>query len=207
MSKQVYFIGVDSPTIGAIKVGVSSDPTSRLQTIQRHSPLKLKLLAIKPGGREEEQKVHEQFAESRLWGEWFARSPELMRLVKRHRKQTCLESISFLRTFGETLIDNFTTSIEEMRSPGFRARYDHATDTLWFHLTSTLRWWNEHQMPKLTRTRVRNVLEQRDSLIGVREQKSIRVGNKSYWCYGIYRKDDTPIHNSPEQLIVNLERN
>lgn len=77
---QVYFIGGDE---GAIKIGYSVCPESRLRAIQSCSPIPLRILARCPGNEEKEGAYHFQFAEYRLHGEWFERHPDLLREIDR----------------------------------------------------------------------------------------------------------------------------
>lgn len=69
-----YFIGADH---GPIKIGYSIDPPSRLRALQSSSPLVLTILATRAGGAARETAYHQQFAEHRLHGEWFTRTPEI----------------------------------------------------------------------------------------------------------------------------------
>lgn len=79
----VYFIGGD---IGAIKIGRAIRPKRRLMQLQMGSPIEISILAITEGGAELEAAYHSRFADTRLRGEWFARSPELMAEISRVNK-------------------------------------------------------------------------------------------------------------------------
>lgn len=68
-----YFIGGD---IGAIKIGRSINLALRLKDIQACSPIPIRVLATRPGGKRE-RLYHALFAAHRLHGEWFARCPEI----------------------------------------------------------------------------------------------------------------------------------
>ncbi len=70
----VYFIGGDT---GPIKIGSSGNPKSRLIGIQTGSFQQLRILAVCPGGTEQERAYHHRYADQRLQGEWFARTPTL----------------------------------------------------------------------------------------------------------------------------------
>jgi hypothetical protein len=69
-----YFIGGAE---GPVKIGFSVDVDSRLSAIRSCSPVPLGILALAPGGQEREIAYHQQFADHRLHGEWFARVPEI----------------------------------------------------------------------------------------------------------------------------------
>jgi len=79
-----YFIGGEQ---GAIKIGFSIDPPSRLKAIQAHSPIVVGILAIRDGGEARETAYHSQFAEHRLHGEWFERCPEILAEIARLNQQ------------------------------------------------------------------------------------------------------------------------
>lgn len=87
----VYFIGGPS---GPIKIGVSKDPKRRLAGLQTNSPYHLKLLAIAPGGVEEERFLHAKFAHLRLKGEWFKRDPELLDEMMRIKRSKSHQFVS-----------------------------------------------------------------------------------------------------------------
>lgn len=76
----LYFIGADD---GPIKIGITSNPKSRLRTLQSGYPLKLKILALVPNASLQESVYHERFAELRMEGEWFARHPDILAEIAR----------------------------------------------------------------------------------------------------------------------------
>lgn len=67
----VYFIQAGDH--GPIKIGTTKDGNeeARLQTLQTGCAEDLSLVAVEPGGVDEERRLHERFAEYRLRGEWF----------------------------------------------------------------------------------------------------------------------------------------
>ena len=74
----VYFIEGD----GKIKIGVAQYVESRLRVLQAGSPVPLKILAVCPGGYERESELHKRFADTRLYGEWFEASEDLMDFIQ-----------------------------------------------------------------------------------------------------------------------------
>lgn len=64
----VYFIGNGR---GQVKIGTASNVKSRLSGLQTGSPDELELLAYIPGGNARERKLHDEYAEYRIRGEWF----------------------------------------------------------------------------------------------------------------------------------------
>lgn len=77
---RVYFIGGEGC---AIKIGFSVDPQDRLRTIQAHSPVPLKILALRHGGPDREAAYHCQFEAHRLHGEWFSPHPDILAEIDR----------------------------------------------------------------------------------------------------------------------------
>lgn len=65
----VYVIGAPDDT--TVKIGRTIDPPGRLATIQRMSPVPLKILWTTPGGYELETRLHRHFSAVRSHGEWF----------------------------------------------------------------------------------------------------------------------------------------
>lgn len=79
----VYFIQDEG---GEIKIGFSQgNPHSRLASFRTGNPRELKLLVSIPGGREEEQALHERFADLRTRGEWFKPDARLLDFVETMR--------------------------------------------------------------------------------------------------------------------------
>jgi hypothetical protein len=71
----VYFI--QSGYSGYIKIGSSADPQARLATLQTGASIKLRLLAVIPGGINEERALHSELASLRVMGEWFQNAAEI----------------------------------------------------------------------------------------------------------------------------------
>lgn len=80
----VYFIGGDA---GAIKIGLTTDLPARLKVLQNSSPIALRVLARRAGNLTLERDYHLLFAASRLHGEWFERTPELLAEIERLNRQ------------------------------------------------------------------------------------------------------------------------
>jgi Meiotically up-regulated gene 113 len=72
----VYFILAEG--IDRIKIGYSVDPEGRMSNfISAGNPTPMTLVHTMPGGREDEYRLHQQFAAHRLHGEWFSAQPVL----------------------------------------------------------------------------------------------------------------------------------
>ena len=80
----VYFMQVFHPDPGPIKVGWSGFPELRLETLQTGSPFELRLLASYRASYKEEVVVHNKLLSSRLRGEWYLPSEEVLAEVAKH---------------------------------------------------------------------------------------------------------------------------
>lgn len=54
-----------------VKIGISKNPRQRLGSIRTGSSSKVRIYYVTPGTREDERRLHQQFAEYRVNGEWF----------------------------------------------------------------------------------------------------------------------------------------
>ncbi len=70
-----YFIGGET---GPVKIGFTDNLERRLKALQAASPVMLSVLATTGGGIFAELAYHERFADDRLHGEWFNRSPSIL---------------------------------------------------------------------------------------------------------------------------------
>lgn len=85
----IYFLLISVPGYCPIKIGVAQDVRLRLMQYKTHSPLSLSVLGIKIETdkrtmAKDEKRIHEMFKNSRLGGEWFAGTPELIRFISRY---------------------------------------------------------------------------------------------------------------------------
>lgn len=71
----VYFL--QSGKGGPIKIGCAKDFAKRLRMLQIGNPVELKLLRTLDGGARREHRLHEQFKECNIRGEWFQPEPIL----------------------------------------------------------------------------------------------------------------------------------
>lgn len=77
----VYF--VQSEDGGPIKIGWAQDVASRVRQLQVGQSRRLRVIDAIQCRRSYERDLHRQFAESRLFGEWFEPTPELLELIER----------------------------------------------------------------------------------------------------------------------------
>jgi hypothetical protein len=82
----IYFLTCDEPDF-PVKIGITSDVKSRVSTLSVALPFKVVLLASIWGAADQERLFHMRFAEHRLQGEWFRRTPELMDLIRRLKSE------------------------------------------------------------------------------------------------------------------------
>jgi hypothetical protein len=75
-----YFIGGDD---GPVKIGKADSVEGRIKELQIGSPVRLRILGFRDGGRYREKAYHLQFRKSRLHGEWFERTPALEAEIER----------------------------------------------------------------------------------------------------------------------------
>jgi hypothetical protein len=90
MKSFIYFI----QTTAYIKIGLAKDPIKRLASFQIASPKKLHLVGLIEGRSWTEAKLHRQFADIRVRGEWFRATPELRQWIDEHAKGAIFQEIT-----------------------------------------------------------------------------------------------------------------
>jgi hypothetical protein len=80
-NKWLYFIGCGD----AVKIGISSDPESRLETIAVGAPGQLCLLAKIANAGQQEADCHKRLDHLRIHGEWFWHTEEVDALIRELR--------------------------------------------------------------------------------------------------------------------------
>lgn len=63
---------------GPVKIGSTASLRQRLSALQTASPVPLRVLALLPGGQDEERALHARFTEHRLRGEWYEPAAEIL---------------------------------------------------------------------------------------------------------------------------------
>jgi hypothetical protein len=83
--ERVYFMARE----GLIKIGMSSNVQKRMQEVSRGSSMiegmtvgPVELLGTVSGGRVREKRLHLQFQDLRVGGEWFQDAPELREAIQ-----------------------------------------------------------------------------------------------------------------------------
>jgi hypothetical protein len=74
---RVYFLA----GAGLIKIGVTTNPTSRIRSIRNSSPVALELLGLHEATLLFEMLMHQKFEHLRRHGEWFEDTPELRETI------------------------------------------------------------------------------------------------------------------------------
>lgn len=91
----LYFIR--NPVLGIIKIGVTDDLEARRRTLERACGVRLEVLRVVSNSLWLEQDLHKAFASSRLLGEWFTATPELLSLATADRS----DAIDILTYLGQ----------------------------------------------------------------------------------------------------------
>lgn len=79
----VYFIR-SGDRFGPVKIGITRNPARRLAALQTANSEELQLLAVCPNWDGcFEQSLHETLSASRLQGEWFRRSADLVQAIEK----------------------------------------------------------------------------------------------------------------------------
>jgi len=75
----IYF--VQSIDGGPVKIGYTTQLPKRLADLRSMNPRFLVLLASMPGTEDDERRLHERFSTTRLHGEWFKSTTDLVALI------------------------------------------------------------------------------------------------------------------------------
>jgi hypothetical protein len=70
-----------NPALGIIKIGIANDVATRRKALECTLGVPLDVLCVVPGKAQYEKPLHLALAPSRLCGEWFAPTPELLALI------------------------------------------------------------------------------------------------------------------------------
>lgn len=72
----VYLLEADR----AYKIGFSSNVGKRIRAINIGRSIPCRLVAVAPGGRQQENALHKKFATSKISREWFKHSPRILKV-------------------------------------------------------------------------------------------------------------------------------
>lgn len=132
----IYFLR--SPDDGPIKIGFTDDLPKRISQLETRYGIALVLLAIRPGGREEEKSIHRRFSRSRIGrSEQFLPDDDLMkfigppmsdearnRLVEEGRKLVATTVDRTIASRAKTLAGYHGISVAELISETLRGPFD-----------------------------------------------------------------------------------
>ncbi len=79
-TREIYFLRAKG--MGGIKIGCSTDVSSRIVALQRHSIAPLYLMGKVPGTMAQESEIHALFHKQRMHGEWFKADRALSSFVR-----------------------------------------------------------------------------------------------------------------------------
>ena len=66
----------------AVKIGVSSDPKSRIEQLQVGAPGKITILAYIPNAGDKENECHKSLDHLHIYGEWYRYTEEVEKLIR-----------------------------------------------------------------------------------------------------------------------------
>lgn len=88
----IYFVRCDATK--RIKIGYARDIPKRMRELQCGNSQPLTLLgAIEAHSKDDERKIHQRFAEHRIFGEWFTENHELLAFIEKMRLPTMVEAL------------------------------------------------------------------------------------------------------------------
>lgn len=86
----VYFMSAIGSDV--VKIGHSTSLRSRFDSLKNAGGVQIRLLAIMPGGPEQERVLHKRYAAARTHGEWFRLTPALQSAITKARALSPLPS-------------------------------------------------------------------------------------------------------------------
>lgn len=78
---QGFIYAIQSGDCGPVKIGYTLNPYQRLSQLQTGSPDKLRILPVRGGTPDDEQKIHAELKHLRIGGEWFRPTRETIAAV------------------------------------------------------------------------------------------------------------------------------
>lgn len=82
MTNSYVYFAKECVKNGAIKIGVSTNPHTRVRSLDIGSPNGVVIIAVIPGEIQTEREMHNKFAQYRIKGEWFSPSDELLDFIE-----------------------------------------------------------------------------------------------------------------------------
>jgi hypothetical protein len=101
----IYFI---EDELGPIKIGFSNKGVyGRLESMFTSNPRELKILAVMPGSRLTEKRLHQLFQTSRIRNEWFHRHPKILAMIDNINKKYPLKPVICLAEARKAALEKF----------------------------------------------------------------------------------------------------
>lgn len=95
----IYFIRAAS---GAVKIGFSIKPSSRVSNLQCGNAEPLQIIRAIPGDRRAERWLHREFRGSKIHGEWFSYSDRMLSIELPNEPMISLDEMKNMRNQGMT---------------------------------------------------------------------------------------------------------
>lgn len=112
----VYFI---QSSEGSIKIGYSQNIQKRLKSLQTNHSSSLQLLGIIKGDKQKEKEIHNLFKNSRIKGEWFFPSYQVLKFIKENTTLDLVDSTDKIdhnnRYTTEQIVIKMGKDIETLR--------------------------------------------------------------------------------------------
>jgi hypothetical protein len=125
----VYFFQTQN-FAGPIKIGFSTLPEYRLNTIMKWSPYPLEIAAVTPGTFALETALHEHFADAHLHSEWFHPIERLLRGIEVLRQGGIVEDAFDLSVKNGSIRSGEERSAA-LRTPIFKQRRSYRSRLIW----------------------------------------------------------------------------
>jgi hypothetical protein len=118
----------------AVKIGVSNNPADRLGTLQTGNPNRMELLGHIRGDERDEARLHQQFAEYKVGGEWFKDDQHVMDTIQKLLEPVPRSSDSIIKGLSEALKEALIWLYIEGKQPPYRVPY--AIDSDFWKMTA-----------------------------------------------------------------------
>lgn len=118
----IYFIQAGG-AVGSIKIGFSDNPSGRISNLQVGNSKEIRLLAVWPGTKQDEHRIHRIFQHLRLRGEWFQATWEVIEFAHHGSARLAARLESQIVERGTTLRKSCAVSQKVKAAFRHRARH------------------------------------------------------------------------------------
>lgn len=112
VERVIYFITCELADF-PIKIGMSANMTERMRDIRTSLPFEPVLLGTTPGTSKTEREIHSRFEATRLRGEWFMRTPELLSYIEELKLIQYIQSITVPVSVPDANVKNAVINISD----------------------------------------------------------------------------------------------